>query len=240
VSALEVRLVEVGGRLDHPEGDDLVARVRPRLGAAPVARRRRRRLVVAAIATLTAVLAVGALPSSRDAIAGFLRTDGGPLRSAHHHGATSAPPSTSTPAAAAGGRMTVAAAQRSVAFPIAVAASGVTPVVTVDPVVPGGLVTLDYPDFRITELAAPPGEAPLAKFVDPRTKVMPTTVRSERGYWITGTHHELAFLDRNDQVRTSTVHTTGHVLLWNERGVTIRIEGPHTLGVAQTIAESLD
>ena len=67
-------------------------------------------------------------------------------------------------------------------FTIVVPDDGAQPTVTVDPQVPGGLVTLDYPDYRITEFAAPPGEAPFAKFVDRRTRVEPTTVRGTGGY----------------------------------------------------------
>jgi hypothetical protein len=234
VSDLEVRLVELGGALDHPPGDGLVARVRSEIHEVLPARVRHWPVRLAA-AVAVVLLAVAALPSSRDAIANFFRVDGVQLRSTRDRPPTS-PSSTTPPVAEA---TTVAAAQRVVEFTIAVPDNGIEPTVTLDPAVPGGLVTLDYPDYRITEFAAPPGEAPFAKFVDRRTKVAPTTVRGVVGYWITGTHHELAFLDRNDQVRTSTIRTTGHVLLWNERGVTIRIEGPHTLAAAQDVAASI-
>ena len=35
------------------------------------------------------------------------------------------------------------------------------------------------------------------------------------------------------------MHTTGHVLVWSEGGVTIRVEGPETQAEAQAIAASL-
>jgi len=149
-------------------------------------------------------------------------------------------PASSTPSTTrALATTTVADAQRSVDFTIVVPEDATRPTVTVDPAVPGGLVTLDYPSYRITEFSAPAGEAPFAKFVDRRTRVAPTTVRGADGYWITGTHHELAILDRDNQIRPSTIRTTGHVLLWNERNVTIRIEGPHTLAAAQAVARSI-
>ena len=239
MSDLEVRLVELGGALDHPDGDALLDRVREDIRDTAPARVRRWPARLAAAAAVV-VLLVAALPSSRDAIANFFRVDGVQLRSARErpHVHPSSTPSTTvlrtSPAA-----LTVADAQRSVDFTIVVPDDAARPTVTVDPAVPGGLVTLDYPGYRITEFSAPPGEAPLAKFVDRRTKVAPTTVRGADGYWITGTHHDLAILDRDNRIRPSTIRTTGHVLLWNERDVTIRIEGPHTLATAQAVAASI-
>jgi len=239
VSDLEVRLVELGGALDHPDGEALLARVREEIRGAAPARARWWPLRLAAAAAVV-VLVVAALPSSRDAIANFFRVDGVQLRSARELPHVHRPSTSSTTAAAtAGATMTVADAQRSVDFTIVVPDGVAHPAVTVDPAVPGGLVTLDYPDYRITEFAAPPGEVPFAKFIDRRTKVAPTTVRGASGYWITGTHHDLAILDRDNQVRPSTIRTTGHVLLWNERNVTIRIEGPHTLAAARAVAASI-
>jgi hypothetical protein len=97
----------------------------------------------------------------------------------------------------------------------------------------------DYPGYRVVEFAAPPDGAVMAKFVDARTRVASTRVGTSSGYWITGTHHEIAYLDRDNHVRTSTMHTTGHVLVWSEGGVTIRVEGPETQAEAQAIAASL-
>ncbi len=239
MSDLEVQLVELGGRLDHPEGEDVVARAHveiEREAATPLAGRRSRRhtarrvLVGAAAAT---VLIAVSLPASRTAIANFFRVEGVELRSARDRPAR--PASTTTLP-----RLdSIAVAQARVAFTLRVPRSPTPPTVTVDPEVPGGLVTLDYPDYRIVEFAAPPDGAVMAKFVDPRTRVTATHVGTAGGYWITGTHHEIAYLDRDNHVRTETMHTTGHVLTWSEDGVTIRVEGPETLGRAQAIAASL-
>lgn len=239
MSDLEVRLVQLGGRLDHPEGEALVARAQAeidgRATAPTVSHRPRRRTwprVLVGVAAV-AVVATVSVPASRTAIADFFRVDGVELRSARDRPRTTGS-STSLPAVDS-----VAAAQQQAAFTLRVANVSATPRVTVDPEVPGGLVTLEYPTYRIVEFAAPPDGAVIAKFVDPRTHVMPTTVGTASGYWITGTHHEIAYLDRDNQVRVSTLHTTGHVLLWSEAGVTIRIEGPETLAQARSIAASL-
>jgi len=237
VSDLEVRLVELGGALDHPDGEQLLARFRAEIDggtATPTVGRRgrvvRRALVGAAAAVL--VLAVS-LPASRTAIADFFRVDGVELRGARDRPEVTPSTTTRPPLDS------VAAAQQRVDFTIRTAPRLGTPTVTVDPEVPGGLVTLDYPGYRVVEFAAPTDGAVMAKFLDPRTHVARTEVRANPGYWITGTHHELAYLDRDNQVRTATMHTAGHVLLWSEAGVTIRVEGPETLAQAQTIAASL-
>lgn len=239
MSDLEVQLVELGGRLDHPEGADVVARAFAeieRRATTPAAGRRSRhhtarRVLVGAAAALV-MLAV-TLPASRTAIANFFRVNGVELRSARDRPARPASTTTLPPLDS------VAAAQQRVDFPLRVPRSSTTPTVTVDAEVPGGLVTFDYPGYRIVEFAAPPDGAVMAKFVDPRTHVAATDVGAASGYWITGTHHEIAYLDRDNHVRTATMHTTGHVLTWSERGITIRVEGPETLGRAQAIAASL-
>jgi hypothetical protein len=237
VSDLEVRLVELGGALDHPEGEQLLAHVRAELdgrAATPTDGRRGRvvgRVLVGAAAAML-VLAVS-LPASRTAIADFFRVDGVELRDARDR-PRAAPSSTTLPPLDS-----VAAARRRVGFTVRTAPGLGTPTVTVDPEVPGGLVTLDYPGYRVVEFAAPTDGAVMAKFMDPRTHVDATEVRANPGYWITGTHHEIAYLDRDNKVRTATMHTAGHVLLWSEAGVTIRVEGPETLAQAQAIAASL-
>jgi hypothetical protein len=234
-----VRLVELGGALDHPEGVELLARVRAdidgRTTTPTVGRRPRRRvgLLVSVAAIAAALITAVTLPASRTAIADFFRVDGVELRSARDR--PHRPASTTTLPALD----SIAAAQRRATFTLRVPSGGATPRVTVDTEVPGGLVTFDYPGYRVVEFAAPPDGAVMAKFVDPRTRVARTEIGSASGYWITGTHHEIAYLDRDNQVRTATMHTTGHVLTWSDGGVTFRIEGPETLARALAIAASL-
>lgn len=239
MSDLEVRLVELGGRLDHPEGADLLARVRAELDGRPaapaVSRPPHRRVVrrVLALAAAVAVIAAISLPASRTAIADLFRVDGVDIRATHDRPHA---PATTTTLPALG---SIAAAQRRADFTVRVPRTDGTPRVSVDAEVPGGLVTLDYPEYRVVEFAAPPDGAVVAKFVDPRTHVARTAVGGADGYWITGTHHEIAYLDRDNRIRTATMHTTGHVLTWATGGVTYRIEGPETLARAQAIAASI-
>ncbi len=237
MSDLEVRLVELGGQLDHPDGDELLTRVRAevdgRSSTLAVGRRRRvvRRVLVGAAAAVLATAV--SLPASRTAIADFFRVDGVELRSVRDR-PKATPSSTTLPPLGS-----IAAAQGRVDFTVRAAKGLGPPTVSVDPQVPGGLVTLDYPGYRIVEFASPTDGAVMAKFASPRTRVAQTVVRTNPGYWITGTHHEMAYLDRDNQVRTATMRTAGHVLLWSEGGVTIRVEGPETLARAQSIAASL-
>jgi hypothetical protein len=238
VSDLEVRLVEVGGRLDHPEGAHLIANVRAELSTTPATsthRPARRRVVRAVlVAAAAVVLVTSALPASRDAIANLFRVDGVELRQAEHRPRSTGPSGSTLPAVGS-----IAAAEQQVEFAVRVPADAATPRVTVDPQVPGGLVTLDYPRYRVVQFDAPPDGAVMAKFVDPRTRVAPTDVGAAPGYWITGAHHEIAYLDRDNQVRTATLQRVGHVLTWSQDGVTYRVEGPETLPEALSIAASL-
>jgi hypothetical protein len=43
----------------------------------------------------------------------------------------------------------------------------------------------------------------------------------------------------NGQIRTDRVRLAGNVLIWQQEGVIVRIEGTHTLAQALAIARSL-
>ncbi|MGZ4795410.1 MAG: hypothetical protein ACXV8T_05905, partial [Acidimicrobiia bacterium] len=237
-------LVELGGRLDHPAGDGLLHRVREVLdgdgpaAAATAARPSPRRVPrVLMIAAAIAIVATAAVPAVRRTVRDLFGTDAS--RSTHATAPTSVPPSSTTRAVGAGidGRTRDAVAQ--VAFPVHIP-NGPTPTdVAVDHSLPGGMITLRYPEYTVSEVGTEPDHAVTADRSDPNTHVTPTTVRGAAGYWITGTHHAIAFVDRAGVVRTDTIHTEGHVLVWSEAGVVIRIEGPTTLGAAQAVAASL-
>jgi hypothetical protein len=241
MSELEARLTALGGALDHPEGSDLVANVSAGLAdrdEVEVARRSRSSpRMVALLAAAAIVLAVAAIPSNRNAIANLFRSGGVELRSAkdfHHHSAST----TTTPTTDGG---SVEAAQRAVQFPLRLPqlVPARTPTVSVDRSVPGGLVALDYGEFRVVEVAAGTSPPVVAKGLEPKTRVQAITVGNAPGVWITGTHHFIAYLDRDGNIRQDTVRESGHVLLWATQGVTFRIEGFHQLAGARQVADSI-
>jgi hypothetical protein len=245
--SLETDLHELGAHLDHPAGDGIVAAVREELAQpTPVAiddhghrRTRHRRLVaLAAAAVLVVVLAI---PVAAVLLGGS--DDGGRPQ------ARDTAPSTAPPVTGATGTTTpppvetlgLAAARAAVQIPIRIPEGiDVPPRVTVDRRAPGGLVALEYPDFTVVEVAAPAGvDAGEVAGLGPESQVRPVSVRAQPGLWITGTHREIAYLDRDGALRRGPTRTTGHVLMWVEDGVTYRVEGFHDQGAAMSVANAL-
>jgi hypothetical protein len=198
--------------------------------------------VAAAGAAAAVLLLAVSLPASRQAIAEVFGLDSSaeqPDRGAvpHHHDSTV----TSGPPAPEIELLDLESARRAVDFPIRVPA-GIEPApqVTVDHRVPGGLVSLTYPEFRLVEVASPPDvTAELAELLPPTSRVRVVSVRDRPGLWITGTHHEIAYRDREGVLRHEPSRATGHVLLWEEDGVTFRVEGFEQQASAHGIARSM-
>ena len=242
---LEASLTALGGALDYPQGNDLIANVSSRLGDRAstdhdeVPARRRSLGSKRAVAMLTAaavVLAIVAIPSSRSAIANLFRSGGVELRNAKDFDRPKARTTTTTLV-----RSPLEAAQHAVEFPVRLPqlVPTRTPNVTIDQSVPGGLVALDYGEFRVVEVAAGTSPPVIAKGLEPKTQIQAITVGGAPGVWITGTHHFVAYLDRDGNIRRDTVRKEGHVLLWTNRGVTFRVEGFDQLAGAQQVADSI-
>ncbi len=259
MTELEASLTALGGALDYPQGNDLIANVSADLTGrglassaaagpalanrdevAPLRRSRGSRRVVAALAAAAAVLGILAIPSSRGAIANLFRSGGVELRDAKDFGRPKVDVTTTTTTTAAG-RSPVEDAQRAVEFPVRLPqlVPARSPSVTVDQSVPGGLVAFDYGEFRVVEVAAGTSPPVIAKGLEPKTRIQAITVGGAPGVWITGTHHFVAYLDRDGNIRRDTVRKEGHVLLWTNRGVTFRVEGFHQLADAQQVADSI-
>lgn len=240
MSSLELRLIELGATLDTPDGDGLVARVAEEIAPAPPVVYRGHRRAVALMAAAVIVAAAIAIGPSRGAIADLFRSGRVELRSARdfptthsaHPRPTLLPELHTTP---------LSGAQAAVAFPIRLPqlVPSQTPTISVDQRVPGGLVSLEYQDFRVVEIAAGPGPSVMAKAIGPRTRMAAVTVGGAPGLWITGTHHLIAYLDRDGNVRQDTVREAGHVLVWATGGVTFRVEGFHQLAAARQIADAI-
>jgi hypothetical protein len=59
------------------------------------------------------------------------------------------------------------------------------------------------------------------------------------GVYLSHAPHEVLFQSRTGQIQTDRVRLAGNVLLFDHRGLTVRIEGSHTLGQALALARSL-
>jgi hypothetical protein len=76
------------------------------------------------------------------------------------------------------------------------------------------------------------------KFANDFTHVSETTVRGERAVWVTGPHM-LTFYTRKAG-RPTNRYVTGHVLIWEDEGITYRLEIESSLEEAVRIAESAE
>jgi hypothetical protein len=113
--------------------------------------------------------------------------------------------------------------------------------VYVDPEVPTGLVELRYEAFSLVEVASRPDELPVfAKELGPGTELTGVTVRGVDGVWLAGDVHEVMTIRPDGEVAVDTLRRAGDVLLWEEDGVTYRIEGLDSLDAALDVASSID
>ena len=122
MTEIEASLTALGGALDYPPGNDLIANVSSRLGdralaspdEVPALRRSLgSKRVVAMLAAAAVVLAIGAIPSSRSAIANLFRSGGVELRNAKDFDHPKVRATTTTIV-----RSPLEAAQHAVEFPV--------------------------------------------------------------------------------------------------------------------------
>ncbi len=218
----------------------------PGSGTAARSRRLRRPLVTVVASVAAVVLVAVAIPPSRDAVLDALGVGSGSNGSgATEHSAVRrphpAPPPTTVPLPAVLS-LDLASARAAVGFPIGVPGpAGVVPTkVVIDRRVPGGLVVLEYPAFNVVEVASPPNAAAdLAPTIAAERDVRIMSVRGRPALWITGTHQEIPYLDRDGILRRGVTRATGHVLLWEENGVTYRVEGFDNEASARAMATSI-
>lgn len=245
---LEARLVELGDRLEVPLADTLTATVLERVRTLPddpvtVEPTRsvwRQRLLVAAVVLLVVGVGLFAYTPTRVAIADWLGIGAVRITPVEQLPPVPAPSSSVPTTTVPSGNAAVAPAQPQVSFPIALpdpARSGPVVSVDVDRTVPGGLVSIAFDSFVLTEVAAEPGQRPvMTKFVGPGTNVEYVTVNGHDAAWISGAPHEWAYLDPQGNLRTQTVRRSGDALVWETGGVTYRIEGPASKDEALAIA----
>jgi hypothetical protein len=246
VTDLERALSELAGHLDVPAAGDFDDTLTRRLTALdPGTRRRSPRLMLVAAAAAIVVASAGvvAVAPARHAVAGWLgigaveisRAEPRPIVTTTTR---SSPSSTSTSVAPVA-PTDLAAARAEVQFDIATPRDEAPPLrVAVDRRVPDGLVVLTYSHFTLVEIATDKTQPPpLGKLVG-NAAVLQVKVQGHDGMWI-AEPHSIAYIDRSGRFEHDTVRRSGPVLLWERDGVTYRVEGPHTLDEAMSIAESI-
>ncbi|MEU8047691.1 hypothetical protein AB0B71_26550 [Micromonospora echinofusca] len=249
---LERELRDLSAWLDTPEPPDVTARVRARLAASGPRRHPWRRLLAVPgprrrrwrhlLAGALAVAVVAVLPPGRaavaDAAAGLLRFAGITV-------AASPEPAPSAGAASplpAQRPVPVAEAQRGVRFPIRTPTMLGPPerVLVADPdgegfhrvatlLYRGGALRLDAFDGRLDLVFHKETTAPGATWVQ---------VNGDFAVWIDAPH-AVSYVDRSGTVRVQTARLAASTLIWQEAGVSYRLEGDLTRTEALDIARSL-
>ncbi|MEP7041149.1 MAG: hypothetical protein ABI864_06195 [Chloroflexota bacterium] len=116
----------------------------------------------------------------------------------------------------------------------------------------GGAVTLLYGErdgfpadpltgigLIITQFRADIGPETFEKLVDSGVRVTATEVNGGAAWWVAGGDHFFFYRDANGQVVDTTLRLASDTLIWQDDGVTHRVEGAPTLGDAIRVAESL-
>lgn len=126
---------------------------------------------------------------------------------------------------------------------------GETPAYYFDPAVGDrGMVSIVYPhdaptlagaDLLVTQFTATLREEFVKKIGISGSEVRYLRVRGSDAYWIRGEPHFFFYEDGTGEVRETSIRLAGNVLLWEEDGVTYRIEGAGTLAEARRLASSL-
>lgn len=248
---LETTLVEIGERLDYPRPTQLASAVRERLREP----RPRRRFWTApafppAFATLALLLLVVAFasPGLRTTAREFLHLRGidiFPVPSV----ASLAP---SLPVTVPGDRTTLDDARRRVHFTLQVPTApelGAPDDVFVETTATSESVTLVYrvragvpvsPEAGVSamvvELRGALDEILLGKATGPGTRVEAVTVNGGRGFWLEGTPHQFFYRDPSGAVRPETLRLAGNTLVWEQDGLTIRLEAALTKDQALRLA----
>lgn len=254
--ALAALLEEAGREAAFPETPPLAERVRTRIesGPLPVASIHLPRTRPPLLRPVLAVICVAALAlgltltlsvTARRAVADFLGVVGIRVTFDDDPGVTARP----LEEIPLGEPVTRGAASRRAGFRVLVPAGEDSPAFYFDRhVAAHGMVSVVYPrdaatladvDLLVTQFAASVREEFVKKIGMLGSEIRYVAVRDSDAYWISGDPHYFFYEQRNGFIRQETVRLAGNVLLWEEDGVTYRIEGAGSLRAARRLAESL-
>ena len=254
---LESALVDLGHHVEYPPTPDLASRVAV-LGIAPRGPAWRRLLqhplraalasVLVVVLALIAILAFS--PDVRSAVAERLGLRGAPIEQVSR-----LPYPTLGAGLGLGDRTTLAEARTRLGLLLPARADlGEPDAVYLAPTALGGTVSLLYgsrgglptaPETGVSLLllesrlpAAGFQSAVLGKGAGPETRVEELSVNGGRAVWLEGAH--LLYLpDANGQVNQDRARLAANVLLWEQRGLLIRLEGNFSRDQALQIAASM-
>jgi hypothetical protein len=240
---LEETLTDLGARLAYPRptrlGDAVLARLsepRPRRWWEAVLSPRYAFAPALATLLLILVVSLAAMPNVRATADDFLRLRGIDI---FRTAATPSAPVASAAVPFPGQRVTLEEARVRVPFLRAPADArlGVPDQVYVDQTQAGDRVTLVYvsrPGVPVQSQAGVSAvvvafrgridESLFAKVAVPGTRVEEVTVNGGGGYWLEGTPHQFFYRDAAGNPAPETLRLAGNTLLWEQDGVTFRLE----------------
>jgi hypothetical protein len=240
MTELELELVAIGRRLDVPETPDLAPHVLGRIGTARPAPRRRRLVLAFAVLALATLLATLAIPEARSALLRFLQIGGDRIELVDELPVVA--PSPPELDLILGERVTLDEARRRAEFDLLQLEEEPDSVYIGD----RGTVWFLYgtpqavrllvaqtPRFEIDESFL------LKKLAGAGTIVGTTTVRGAPAYFLSGAPHVVILVDENGFGVPESTRLARDVLVWEEDGRTVRLEGDLTLAEASELAESL-
>ena len=233
---LETRLRALTASVDWPPTPDIAGAVGRRVALASPARDRRwarRQVGFALAAAVLMAFALAATPPAREAIAGWLGLT---------HVTVKRVPVLPTPAGnLPPGRTQVSLAEARAAVGFAVRVpSGLVQAVFLVGGVTGGEVQFQVGGgVLLTETSGRFNEGFLGKVIGPGTEVNRVDVNGHPGAWIHGAPHAIAFIDSAGNFRTEDLRIVGDVLIWEEGGVVLRIEGASSQSAALVLAAGL-
>jgi hypothetical protein len=116
-----------------------------------------------------------------------------------------------------------------------------------------GVVTLLYGDrgeypadsatgvgLIVTQFRADIGPEVFEKMILEGVRVTAVSVNGNDAWWVAGGEHYFFYRDADGLMVDSTLRLAGDTLIWEERGVTHRVDGAPSLEAAVGLAESLE
>jgi hypothetical protein len=241
VNELERSLVALGHELAVPDAADLAPRILHALEAP--SRPARMRLVAVLVALLVAVLlATLAIPDARSALARFFHIGAARIEVVDDLPAVTPQPPELDLELALGERVSLAEARRRAGYDLLELEEEPDRVY----LGPRDSVWFLYgsPDaVRLLVAQTPKLSVDEAfffkKLAAGGTKVETASVRGERAYFLSGEPHEVMLVDEYELPVQETLRLARDVLLWEEAGRTIRLEGDFSRAEALAIAERM-